>query len=127
MLRFHQIAFAFGLALVAGTVPADPAGAVAGDARAGSVGNDVSYPECGRPVPTGGEFGIVGITGGRPFTANPCLGAEQTWASGLPDVAMVYLNTSNPGPVSSRWPGHGASDPARCVDETSTSDPGCAY
>jgi len=58
-------------------------------------GFDVSHPQCGRTLPGSGGFGIVGVTGGKPFTANPCFARQLQWARGLRAYA-VYLNTSYP-------------------------------
>jgi hypothetical protein len=97
-------------------------------AAVGAVGHDVSYPQCGRPLPTTGAFGIVGVTGGRAFSANPCLAEQLRWAAARPSTAAVYINTGNPAPTSSYyWPRSGAKDPVLCRDNRSTTDPGCAY
>lgn len=99
-------------------------------AKPGSIGHDISHPQCtaGTAPPTGGAFGIVGVTGGRAFTANPCLAEHYKWADDLAHTAGVYLNTGNPGHTSTYyWTKSGKKDPALCVDATSTSDPGCAY
>jgi len=101
----------------------------------GSVGHDVSYPQCttaGSSSTTvtslGGAFGIVGVTNGLPWSANSCLGSESGWALGLPDQPALYTNTANPAPHSSFfWPTSGSRAPALCMDSTSTTDPGCAY
>jgi hypothetical protein len=42
----------------------------------GSTGHDVSYPQCGMPLPSSGSFGVVGVTNGIAFSANPCLAAQ---------------------------------------------------
>lgn len=97
-------------------------------APVGSVGHDASYPQCGAALPPVGVFGIVGVTGGRAFSANPCLAAQYRWAAARPSSAAVYVNTGNPAPTSSYyWPRSGSRDPALCRDATSTTDPGCAY
>jgi len=101
----------------------------------GSVGHDVSYPQCtssGGSATTvgslGGAFGVVGVTGGRPWGPNSCSAAEYAWASSLPNAPALYMNTANPAPTSSYyWPESGAVDPVLCKDATSTTDPGCAY
>jgi len=93
-------------------------------------GNDISYPQC----PTGAEpalpaFGIVGVNGGKPFTANPCLPREYVWAltstsANQPHVGL-YMNTANPGPgTTPNWPAAGTSMPRSC-DGSSSAD--CAY
>ena len=73
------------------------------------VGNDISYPQCGQTLPTGQGFGIVGINGGKATTNNPCLSTELLWAQqslGTQSQAKVqlYVNTGNPGLLSSVWP-----------------------
>jgi hypothetical protein len=93
-------------------------------------GNDIASPQC----PTGAEpklpaFAIVGVNGGRPFTANPCLPRQFTWAltSTSPSQAHLafYMNTANPGPsASGNWPVAGTSTPRACDGSWSQ---GCAY
>ncbi len=110
-----------------------PARAAASAPPGGAVGHDVSYPQCtsgGGTTVTGqgGQFGVVGVTDGLPWSANPCLTAEYSWASGLAYAPGLYANTANPAPHSSfYWPTSGASDPALCQNSASTTDPGCAY
>lgn len=91
----------------------------------GAVGHDISWPQCGRPVPTPGAFGIVGVTGGRPYTRNPCLAEQFAWAESTPGGAGFYMNTSNPGidSLSVDWYGQLAPDPA-CRPGN---DGACAY
>src|SRR5581483_4471753 len=62
--------------------------------RPGARGHDVSYPNCRRALPASG-FLIVGVNGGRPFTANRCLGAQIARAR-RPDRGpfSVYVNTA---------------------------------
>ena len=93
-----------------------------------AVGHDVSYPQCGGPLPTTGSFGLVGVNGGLVSTANPCLATQYAWASRLSGGASLYVNTGNPGAISTfYWPANGARDPALCRNRTSPADPGCAY
>ena len=74
-----------------------------------NVGYDISYPQCNGTFPNGGAFGIVGVNGGLPYSANPCLGtgdgpSELSWA-GM--NAGLYANTADPGPaLSSRRASH---------------------
>ncbi len=90
--------------------------AAAARAGAGTVGYDLSYPQCNGPFPNGGAFGIVGVNKGLPFSPNPCLGAgggpsELAWA-GMD--AQFYANTADPGPtLSSHWP-NGQTVPEQC-------------
>jgi hypothetical protein len=93
-------------------------------------GNDISFPQC----PTGAEppppaFAIVGVTGGKPFTPNPCLAREFAWALSAtsPNQSRVglYMNTADPGPdASTNWPAAGANTPRTC-DGSWSAD--CAY
>jgi hypothetical protein len=79
--------------------------------KAGStlLGNDVSWPQCGRSLPTGQAFAIVGVTGGLANDTNPCFETQLAWAETStgatvqPKVAL-YVNTANPG-----FPGSGGS------------------
>jgi hypothetical protein len=60
-------------------------------------GIDVSWPQCGAagmPKVSAG-FVIVGLTGGRPFTGNPCLAREATFAHGRTGYS-AYLNIDAP-------------------------------
>lgn len=76
------------------------------------VGYDISYPQCGKKLPTDQYFGIVGINGGTAATTNTCLAQQLSWAkssktgSAQPKV-QLYVNTANPGEVISQittWP-----------------------
>ncbi len=88
------------------------------------VGNDVSWPQCGRTLPTGQAFGIVGVNGGLATTTNECLATQLTWAykssgSSSQPKAQLYVNTANPGGLNTpSWPKNNT-DPAG----TPTSNP----
>lgn len=64
-----------------------------GQYASGSVGTDVSWPNCSASIPKGSAFGIVGVTGGKNFSPNPCLKAEAANFSNL----SLYVNTGYPG------------------------------
>lgn len=74
------------------------------------IGNDISYPQCGKTLPTGQGFGIVGVNGGIATTTNPCLSTELLWANlsfGTLNQTKVqlYVNTGNPGGLNTvSWP-----------------------
>jgi len=91
----------------------------------GAVGHDISWPQCDLPVPAPAVFGVVGVTGGRPYTRNPCLGAQFAWGESTPGGTAFYLNTSSPGPgaLFVDWYGQRAPDPA-CRPGN---DGACAY
>lgn len=102
-----------------------------GSATPSPTGYDISYPQCNHAFPASPAFGIAGVNGGLPFSANPCLGtgdgpSELAWA-GMD--AELYANTANPGPaLSSHWP-NGQTTPKPC---NTPSNPGsdtaeCAY
>lgn len=76
------------------------------------VGYDVSYPQCGKRLPTDYYFAIVGVNGGNAATTNSCLSGQLVWAnqaktgSNQPRV-QLYVNTANPGEVIDQittWP-----------------------
>lgn len=74
-----------------------------------TIGMDISYPQCGTNVPTDQAFAIVGVTGGLATTTNPCLQTQLEWAalsngSTAQDKIQLYVNTGNPGLLSSVWP-----------------------
>ncbi len=126
-MRSLRAAVVLAMALGSAAWAEAPATAAPRFAPAGSIGHDVSYPQCGKALPVG-AFGVVGVNGGKPFSANKCLAEQYAWATALPYPAMVYLNTSNPGAVSAYWPKTPTSEGgATCVNTASTSDPGCAY
>ncbi len=85
----RSLAALLGMLVVVTTLVA-PAHA-AGVAPKGSIGIDVSYPQCGAVGPSmTGAFGVVGVTGGSAWTANPCLAAE---AARFPAALHLYVNT----------------------------------
>ena len=98
-----------------------------------TVGYDVSYPQCGTTLPSGGAFGIVGVNGGTAVKANPCLSTQLRWAAGSsgavaaqPRVQM-YLNTANPGQVIAQvttWPTSGQNRYGTCDGSNSAA---CSY
>ena len=58
----------------------------------GSVGYDISYPQCGTNYPSG-AFGIIGVNAGYPFTYyNSCFGTEWTYAQATAGPSL-YINT----------------------------------
>ncbi len=91
----------------------------------GAVGHDISWPQCDLPVPAPGAFGVVGVTGGRPYTRNPCLATQFRWAESSPGGAAFYMNTSNSGPdaLALDWYAQRSPD-AACRPEN---DGACAY
>jgi hypothetical protein len=92
------------LAVLASLAITGASAAAAYGAQPGSTptGNDVSYPQCGKTLPSGQAFGIVAVNEGLANNTNPCLATELSWAqvsSGATRQprAAVYVNTANPG------------------------------
>jgi hypothetical protein len=56
----------------------------------GSMGIDVSWPNCDMQIPPDATFGIVGVTQGTPYSTNPCL-AEQ--GAQFPESLSLYANS----------------------------------
>ena len=55
----------------------------------GTVGTDVSWPNCSARLNTGAAFGVVGVTDGLGYSTNPCLSSEASHFSNL----SLYVNT----------------------------------
>ena len=93
----------------------------------GTHGYDVSYPQCGKTLPSSPAFGIVGVNNGVLYSTNPCLGTELRWAQRAANRApSFYANTADPGPAySSHWP-TGQTTPQLC-DPATNNTPSCSY
>jgi len=93
------------------------------------VGYDISYPQCGRRLPSDHYFGIVGVNGGTAAIENPCLSEQLAWAKtakdgSAQDKIQLYVNTANPGEVIDQittWPtSNTAENPYEECDGTNT-------
>jgi hypothetical protein len=107
MVRKLVLAFS----LVAAVLPlAAPAASANGTYVEGSAGYDISWPQCGGPYPDlpPGQFGVVGINGGHPFSLNPCFADEYAWAGGGGLQPTIYINSDY---------GESATGPRRCSDD----------
>ncbi|MCE5290467.1 MAG: hypothetical protein LLG14_14670 [Nocardiaceae bacterium] len=80
------IAAAVGISVVGSFAPA----AASGGYPTNKIGIDISWPNCGAAQPKV-AYRIVGVTGGRPFTKNPCL-KEQAKDVYWPNLSL-YVNT----------------------------------
>jgi hypothetical protein len=74
-----------------------------GAAAASGTGYDISYPQCGKTLPTSASFVVVGVNGGIPFKDNPCLGEQFRWVKKVKADYAFYVNSSNPGTANERW------------------------
>lgn len=100
------------------------------------VGNDVSWPQCGKALPKDPAFAVVGVNNGLANTTNPCLAEQLAWAeqstggTQQPKTAL-YVNTANPELAGSWWPqnntygGQPVQNPYGTCDGTATA--ACAY
>ena len=62
----------------------------------GQTGWDISWPQCdGAKPPDDGGWAIIGVTGGRAFKYNRCLGEQWKWATNG-RAAGVYINVNFP-------------------------------
>lgn len=89
------------------------------------VGYDISYPQCGKRLPTDHYFGIVGVNGGTAASYNTCLTQQLVWAKGAktdpnskqPKI-QLYVNTANPAQDTaynwSNWPTTGNTPYGTC-------------
>ena len=72
-----------------------PAAALADNGPMGSntAGWDISWPQCGQPLPEqrADMFHVVGVTGGTPFTSNPCFGSQFAYAAAEGPLSL-YVN-----------------------------------
>ena len=81
-----------------------------------TTGADVSWPQCGRKLPAGQAFAVVGVNGGTAATFSPCVPAQVSWAKSTtgataqPKLAF-YVNTANPFDQGSWWPTSDSSRP----------------
>lgn len=101
-------------------------------------GNDVSYPQCGKALPSGQAFAVVGVNGGKASNFNPCFSSEWAWAQRSvggtsQPPAQLYVNTGNPGDVLAQynvtdWPTSSvAADPYGTCSGTWTDDLACSW
>jgi hypothetical protein len=106
-VQFSRVKFAAVVTAVVAMVSL--AAAAPAYAKGSSVGNDISYPQCGRSYPSGQAFGIVGLNGGVANNTNTCFANQFTWAknsSGLmtqQPKASIYINTGNPSGAGPLW------------------------
>lgn len=135
-----QKLLALGAGVVASVLLALGAPLSASAATYTVVGNDVSWPQCGKTLPSGQQFGVVGVNDGLANTTNPCFAAEWAWATASKpvtgqqqEVAQLYVNTANPGKQGAWWPKSDTTlDQGAVTDNpygkcTGRQDAACAY
>jgi hypothetical protein len=73
----------------------------------GWVGYDISFPQCGAALGNlasiGGhapQFSVLGVSGGKAFTNNPCLASQYLFAAGQGTAVSFYVNVNAPRAVS---------------------------
>jgi len=64
----------------------------------GATGFDISWPQCGGALPSGGAFTVVGVNDGKAFTHNPCFASE---VASVGPTLSVYMNLDAPPAGSS--------------------------
>jgi hypothetical protein len=113
LILFATLSLTAVLLTPALVLAAKPSGGSGGKPSAAElVGYDVSYPQCGKRLPTDHYFGVVGVNGGTAASANPCLADQLVWANRAKTGSnqqrvQLYVNTANPGEVItevSTWP-----------------------
>lgn len=99
-------------------------------------GYDISWAQCGKPLPKQGEFGIVQITGGIANVMSPiaCFKEQARWANTLTGTTtqpklQFYIWPANPGSVYqgkhiADWPTHGNNQFGAC---RGSDGPACSY
>ncbi len=82
------------VAVLAGLALTATSGFAAGGYTEGSFGYDVSWPQCGTALPSDPGFAIVGVTGGKSLSGNPCLAEQAEWALSGDQAPALYINTN---------------------------------
>ena len=73
-------------------------------------GHDISWPQCPSSFPpTSTQFLVIGLTNGLPFTENPCVATQATWAADHAKPTHAY--TMAGFPTSAQLTTYGASGP----------------
>jgi len=105
-LTKSSAAVVFAVVILVSTIGVTSASTPPPTPPATSIGFDISWPQCGHTLPQSPGFGIVGATGGSPFTANKCLDNELLWAIGALNISPAfYANTGDAGPAyAAAWP-----------------------
>jgi hypothetical protein len=106
-MKLQRTLLAIGLSIAPAILISGPVSAASVPAN---IGNDISYPQCGKTLPAKQAFGIVGVNGGLANTTNSCLAAQLAWAAQSAGTTVqpktqLYVNTANPGGLgTASWP-----------------------
>lgn len=84
-----------GAALLGLAVAVPMVAQAAGPFASNTTGFDISYPQCNSGLQQTGSFGIVGVSGGKAFTQNPCFAAEYDHAK-TTGLVSIYMNLNAP-------------------------------
>ena len=87
---FRLACAAFAALSLAAFLPASAA--AASPLPSGAVGSDISWPQCGDPMPSAGSFAVLGVNGGAPFSGNLCM-MDQYANAPRSAPPSLYLNT----------------------------------
>jgi hypothetical protein len=132
------VVVAVAIALVAPAAAfAKPPGPAAAPVSGTTLGNDISWPQCGSSLPKGQAFGVVGVNGGLANDSNRCFSTQLAWAQGSTGgtgqpKAALYVNTANPGLLGSWWPSSNTTKQGTAVSNpygtcAHGDDAACAY
>ena len=81
-----------------------------GTINASGTGYDISWPQCGGPMPASSSVAVVGVDDGHPFSQNPCLAQETQWAS-TAKLRAQYMVLDSPvgwtSPTGTEYAYHG--------------------
>src|SRR5579863_1484436 len=82
-----KVLVSFALAFMVLVLTAGVA-AAKGQYTSGTIGVDISWPNCTTSIPSV-TFGIVGVTDGQGYSTSPCIAKEASYFSNL----SLYVNT----------------------------------
>jgi hypothetical protein len=75
-------------------------------------GFDISWPQCGGPLPASSSVAIVGVDDGHQFSENPCLQQEAAWAASATTRGEYLVVDSPDGSTSANVLKYAYSGPA---------------
>ena len=114
--RRHRLLRVVAFLAIVLTWTTAPQAALAGPSPTGL---DISWPQCHGGVPAlaaSPSLVIVGVTGGRAFTQNPCFASEYRWATAQGAAPAFYMNLNYPGSSTAARGQTGPSGTCQIVD-----------